>query len=122
MKLTSGLTRHLNIYTSLVLYIQCNQNSPILAEDDNASDYFIDYKEEKYLLGNKKQDVKKNQRDLVGKSLDNESINDILLECTPQDGFLKSGLLSFLREVKLSEQEFFASKPVFDIKYNHLGS
>lgn len=29
----------------------------MLAEDDNASDYFMYYKEEEYLLGNKKHDV-----------------------------------------------------------------
>lgn len=54
-----------------------------MVEDDNILDYFIYYKEEKYLLGNKKQDIKKNQRDLISKSLDNESIKDILPKYTP---------------------------------------
>ena len=40
----------------------------MLAEDDNTSDYFIYHNEEKYLLGNKRQDLEEDQKDLVGKS------------------------------------------------------
>lgn len=39
-----------------------------------------------------------------------------------QNGLLASKLLSFLREVKFGKQEFFASKPIFNIKYHHPGS
>ena len=41
---------------------------------------------------------------------------------TPQDGHFGSELLTFLREVRFSEQEFLASTLVFNIKYNYLGS
>ncbi len=54
IKLTSGLTRHLNACTSLPLCIQPNRNTPMLAEDDNASDYFMHHEEEEYPLGNKR--------------------------------------------------------------------
>ena len=57
IKLTSGLTRHLNAYTSLPVHIQLNCDSLLLAEDDNASDYFMHHEEEEYLLGNKGQGV-----------------------------------------------------------------
>ena len=58
MKLISSLIKHLNACTSLRLRIQPDHNSFMLAEDDNALDYFMYYKEEEYLLGNKKQDKK----------------------------------------------------------------
>ena len=58
----------------------------MLAEDDNASNYFMYHKEVKYPIGNKKQNVEKDPRDLVGKSLDNESVRDMLPEHISQDG------------------------------------
>lgn len=53
MKFISRVIKHLNVYTSLLLHIQLYQNTTILTEDNNTSDYFIHYEEEKYLLGNK---------------------------------------------------------------------
>lgn len=50
----------------------------MLAIDDNRSDYFLDCKEEKYPLGNKGQDLEKDQRDSLSKSLDNKSIKNML--------------------------------------------
>ena len=75
----------------------------MLAEDDDALDYFIYYEEEKYPLGNKKQDVEEDQRHLVGKNLENKSVRDILPGRTLQDELLRSELSSFLREVRYSE-------------------
>lgn len=60
MKLINRLTKYLNTYTSLLLCIHCNQNTLILAEDNNTFDYFIYYKGEEYLLGNKSLDNKEN--------------------------------------------------------------
>ena len=122
MKSTSGLTRHLNAYTSLPLHILPNRNSPMLAENDDASDYFMHQEEEEYPLGNKKQNVKKDYRDLVGESSDNKRVKKMLLGHTLQDRLLESELSSSLREMRFSEQEFPAYTPISDIKYNHLGS
>lgn len=41
MKLINGLTKHLNTYTSLLLYIQSNHRNKMLAENGNLSDYFM---------------------------------------------------------------------------------
>ena len=101
--MTSRLTKYLNAYTSLSLRIQPNCNSPILAEDDNASDYFMHHKEEEYPLGSKKQDIEEDQRNLVGKTSDNESVKDMLLRHTPQNGLLGSESLSSLKKVRFSE-------------------
>lgn len=78
-------------------------------------DYSIYHKKEEYPLGNKKQDGENNQRNLVAKSLDNEMLRDMLSGCIPQDGLFVSELSSFLREVRISEYEFSAGKPVSDI-------
>ena len=93
----------MNACTSLLLYIQPNRNSLMLAKDNNTSDYFMYYKEEKYPLGNKKQDVEEDQKDLISKSLVNENVRDMLFERTSQDRLLGNELLSFLKEVKFSE-------------------
>lgn len=83
MKSSSGLTKHLNFCTSLPLCIEQNRDSPMLAKDDNASDSFMHYNEEEYLLGNKKQDLEEDQIDLVDKSLDNQSVKNILSRRMP---------------------------------------
>ena len=57
MKSTIRLIRLLNAYISLLLRIQLNRDSPILAEDDDTSDYIMHHKKEEYPLGNKRQDV-----------------------------------------------------------------
>ena len=92
----------------------------MLAEDDNLSDCFINYKEEEYSLSTKKQDVKKDQKDLIGKNSDNESIRDILPRHTPQDGLFVIELLSSLREIRFSKKEVLTSILISDIKYDHL--
>lgn len=99
MKLISGQTKYLNIYTNLLLCMKPNQNSPILAEVKNTLDYFMHYKKKKYLLGNKRQNVKKDQRNLIGKNSNNEIIRNIVLRHIFQDGFLVSKLSSFLKKV-----------------------
>lgn len=76
-------------------------------------------KKEKYLRGNKRQDEKEDQKDLVGKSLDNESIRDRLPRCISQDGLFASQSISFLKEVRFSEQKFPAGSFVSNIKYNY---
>lgn len=57
MKSTKKLIRYLYIYISLPLYIKFNQDYLILAKNNDVSDYFIYYKDKKYPLGNKKQDI-----------------------------------------------------------------
>lgn len=83
IKLSYGLIKHLNAYTSLSLYIQPNQDSFMLTKDNYTSDYFIYYNEKKYLLDNKKQDIKKDQKDLIGKSLDSKSVKNMLSRHIP---------------------------------------
>lgn len=60
--------------------MKSDENMSIIAKDDNTIDYFIHHKKEKYPLGNKKQDIENDQKILIGKSLDNKSIKNILLE------------------------------------------
>ena len=50
----------------------------MLAADNNTSDYFMHHKEEKYLLDNKGQDIKEDQKDLLDKSSDTESVREML--------------------------------------------
>ena len=59
---------------------------------------------------------------MVGKSLDTGSLarKDVLGRI-PQDKLLANELLSSLREISFSEQEFSAGKPISDYKYHHLG-
>lgn len=59
---------------------------------------------------------------MLGKSLNNKIVRNILLRRISQDWFLANKLSSFLREVKFSEQEFFTSIPISNIKYDYLRS
>ena len=119
MKSPIRLIKPLNACTSLLLHIQPNCDSPMLAEDDNASDYFMHHKEEEYLLGNKGQDVEEDQRDWVGKSSNNESIKHMLPGCTSQDGLFRSKSSSSLKEVRFSKQECPTGTLISNIKYDH---
>ncbi len=91
----------------------------MLTEDNNTSDHFIYHKEEEYPLGNERQEIRENQRNL-GQSSDNESLKNILPRYTPQAGLLRSQSSSSLWEVRFIDQEFAVGTPVFNIKYNHL--
>lgn len=59
-----------------------------------------DDKKEEYLQGNKRQNIKENKRDLVGKSLDNKSVRDRLFRHTPQNRLFASDLTLSLREIR----------------------
>lgn len=60
-------------------------------KDNNVLHNFENHKEEKYIL--KRQDIKDNQIDLIGKSLDTGScIRDIPLERLLKMGYLKISL------------------------------
>lgn len=52
----------------------------MLVKDYNKLNNYIYLKEEKYLLNNKRQNSKLNQKNLIDKSSNNESIRNILLE------------------------------------------
>lgn len=54
IKLTNGLTRHLNACTSQPLCIKPNRDCPILAKNNNSLDYFMQHKRKKYTPKNKK--------------------------------------------------------------------
>ena len=70
----------------------------------------------------KEQDIKKDHRNLEGKRLNTESFaRDGLSGCIPQTGLFRSESLSFLREVRFSDQEFATGTPISNIKYNYLG-
>ena len=63
----------------------------MLGEDDNASEYFGSHKDEKYTLD--KQDIKRNDKDLVGQSLDTRSrVRNGLSGDIPQAGLFVSEL------------------------------
>ena len=57
IKSISGLTIPLNSCINLLLFIQLNQNSQVLAKDDDISDYFMYHKEKEYLLGKEEQHI-----------------------------------------------------------------
>lgn len=92
MKSISRPTRHPNTYLSLLLHIQPNRNSLILAKNDNASNYFMYHNKDKYLLGNEEQNIKEDQKNLIYKNLDNKSVKNMLLKYTPQDRLFASEL------------------------------
>ena len=124
IKSISGLTRHINACTSqiiqqgLLIRMQPKQDMSMPGEDDNSSEYFGSHENEKYILN--EQNIEGDHRDLVGKSSDTKSrAKDDLSGRTPQDGLLASQLSSSLKEVKFSEQEFPAGKPVSNIKYHY---
>lgn len=103
------------------IHIQLNQNIPMPREDNNALENFVPHKDKKSIL--EKQDIKKDYRDLIGKSSDTRShARDDLSRCTPQNRFLANELLSSLRKIKFNEQEFSIGKFVSDIKYHYLDS
>ena len=127
MKSTSRFTNHINACTSqfiqqvLLIRMQSEQNTLIPGKDDDASENFGPHKDEESIL--KEQKIEGDHRDLVGESLDTGSrAKDGLSRHTPQTGLLASESSSSLREVRFSEQEFPAGKPVSNIKYHHLGS
>lgn len=103
MKSSSRLIKHLNICINLPLYIQPNRDSFILVEDNNASDYFMYYDEKKYLLDNKKQDIKKDQKNLINKSSDSKSVKNMLFRHTHQNGLLANELSLSLKEVQFNK-------------------
>lgn len=58
--------------------MQFNKDNIMMGEKDNALSYFTYHKEEKYLLGNKKQGIEEDQRDLVGEIFNAENRKSIL--------------------------------------------
>lgn len=88
----------------------------MLKEYDNASNNFWLHVDEESIL--KKQNLKKDNRDLVDKSLEVRSCaKDSLSGHTSQDELFACELLLFLIEVVFSKQEFLTYKPILDIKY-----
>ena len=82
--------------------MQPKQDMPMPEKDDNALKYLGLYKDEKYTLD--EQDIEKDHRDLVGKSLDIEShAKDGLSRYILQARFFASELSSSLKEVKFSK-------------------
>ena len=111
MESTGGFIRYMNVYTNQIIL-------PMLGEDDNVSDNFGLYEDEKSIP--EAQDIEKDHRDLVGKSSDSGSCAKE--EYTSQDGLLGSESSSSLKEVRFNKQEFPAGTLVFNIKYDYLRS
>ena len=89
-------------------------------EDNDASENFEPYKDEKSTLAEQK--IEGDYRGLVGKSLDTRSrARDDLSGHISQTGLFTSKLSSSLREVRFSKQIFPTGKLVSDIKYHYLG-
>lgn len=63
--------------------MQPKQNRLILREDENVSNYFRYYKEENYILGNKKQNIEKDHIDLINKSLNFKNVKIMLFRYIP---------------------------------------
>ena len=102
----------------LPIRIQPKQNTPIPRKDNNASKNFGPHEDEESIL--KEQDIERDHTNLVAKSLNTRNrTKKGLSGRTPQDGLFVSELLSSLREVWFSEQEFSIDKPISDIKYYH---
>ncbi len=113
----------MNTYTSqqvLPLRMQPKQDTPILGEDDNVSGNLEPHEDEESTLT--EQDIERDHRNLVGESSDIGSrAKNGLLGRTPQAELFGSDSSLSLREVRFSDQEFAASTPVSNIKYNHPG-
>lgn len=91
---------------------------PIPGEDDNVSENFGSYKDDKL----EKQDIEGDHRNLVGENLNTGSyVRDSLSECLFQDAILASELSVSSRKFRLNKQEFPIGKFVLDIKYFYLG-
>ena len=124
MKSTYELTKHINTYTSQQIFlirIQPKRNLLIPREENNISENFGLHEDEKLTL--EEQDIEKNHKNMVGKSLDIGShTRDGLSGHTPQDGLFAREFSSSLREIRLRKQIFPVSKPLSDIKYHHLYS
>ena len=124
MKLTDGLTRHMNACTGQIIqqvflpHMQPEQDMPMPEEDDNVSDNFGFYKDEKSTT--EMQDIERDHRDLVGENSDTRSC--ARAGRTSQDRLFESRSPSSLREVRFSEQELPTGTPVSNIKYDHLES
>ena len=94
---------------------------PIPEEDNNASENFGPHEDEESVLED--QDIEEDHTNLIGKNLDIRSrARDGLSRRTPQNGLFANESSSSLKEIKFSEQEFLAGKPISNIKYYHLGS
>lgn len=110
----------MDIYISqeiFLIYIQLEQDTSILGEDDNIFENFGPYEDDKW----EKQDAKSDHRNLITKSSDTRNcIRDSLLEHTSQNIFLASELSATLKKARLSEQKFPGGKPISDIKYPYL--
>ena len=92
----------------------------MLAKNGNASDYFFNHKKNKYSLGNKKQNIEEDLKNLVGKSLDNKNIKNMLFRYILKDWLFINKLSSFLKEIEFNKQEFPTGIAISEIKYNHL--
>lgn len=91
----------------------------ILGKDDNAWENVELYKDDK----SEEQDIKRDYRNLVSKSLDIRScIKDGLSRHTLHNKLFICKLSTFWREVTFGEQVFPTGKLILDIKYPYLGS
>ena len=101
--------------------MQFKQDMSMPGEDNDVTENFRLYENEESKL--KKQEMERDQRDLVGKSLDTRSnARDGLSELSFQAGLFASKSSLSLKEVRFSKQEFSTGKPISDIKYHHSGS
>lgn len=100
-KQTNKASQYLHKFTTI--YLAQSGQLYILVEDNNALDYFIYYDEKKYLLDNKKQDIKKDQKNLINKSSDSKSVKNMLFRHTHQDELLINELSLSLKEVQFNK-------------------
>lgn len=92
----------------------------MLKEDDNALDSFWYYKEENFILSNKKQDIEEDYIDLVSKRLDIRNVKNMFLRHTTSNQLLTNELLLFLIEFRFSKYEFPIVISISDINHNYL--
>lgn len=98
--------------------MQPNQDTLMSIKNDNTLKNFRSLKDKEFIW--EKQDIERDHRNFVDKSLDTKSrAKNNLSERTLQDGLLINKLSSFLKKVKFSEQEFPTSKSISNIKYHH---
>lgn len=126
MKLTSELIRYINtrrrpiIPQDLLILIQSKQDILMLEKNYNTSEYFGFHENKKYTRN--QQDIERDHKDLVNKSLELGSrASNSLLKRTLQDLLFAYELSLSLRKVRFNKPEFPAGKPILDIKYYHPG-
>lgn len=104
-----------------LIRMQSKQDMLILEEQNNLSNSFGLNEDEKFLF--EEQDIEEDYGNSINKNLDTKNYTrNSLSKHMSLDGLLVNNLLSSLRKFKFSEQKFYVSKLLSNIKYHSPGT